>query len=478
MKFIKKLFWPVFYLIIAVVFIIVVRALDSRSLPDLKPWHKLVIEDELLVSKDYQSIDSYLNDEDRYIRDIFAQVADSATGKFNRFNSESNSSPLFNDDNLNASFVIDPGKKHTKGVILLLHGLTDSPYHMRALGEVFKKEGFYVLALRLPGHGTVPSALLDVTWQQWEKATEWGTKRLLEIAHQRGDVPLYMGGFSTGGALILNYSLKAISDNTLKSPKQLFFFSPAIGVSKMGVLSAWHKTLSWMDYFEKFRWLDVLPEYDPAKYNSFSKNAGRQVYLLTIENKNLIDQVIEDSLQNRLPSMIAFQSLADATVIPKDLIEMYQKIGSSKDELFVFDVNRMYSDFMQKSVLNNDPRNIEFEQSDKPVLHMLINNLVYDSIHGPIACGVYEKINTDSLIDVYPNHHGYWPAEFFAMSHVAVPISPDNGAYGAFSIMGKLRVKGERNVLLVSSDDIMRIRYNPFFDLMSREISDFIKRDH
>ena len=477
MKFLKKFIRPLVYFIAAVIFIIVARAWDSRSLPDLRPWHRTSIGKEVLFSKEYKDIDSYLQDEDAYIRNLYAMVADSAKGKFNRFNPKSKAFPLFEDDNLNASFIVDPGVENTKGVILLLHGLSDSPYHMRALAQVFKNEGFYVFALRLPGHGTLPSGLINVTWQQWAKATSWGADRLAEIAKQRGDVPFYMGGFSTGGALVLNYSLKAVNDKKLHQAKKLFLFSPAIGVSKLAKISSWHKSFSWMDYFEKFRWLDVLPEYDPAKYNSFTKNAGRQIYLLTLENKELMDQVAEENKQDQLPAMISFQSLVDATVIAKDLFEMYQEIGTSKDELFVYDINRMYADFMKKEVLHIDPRNIEFTQQDAPKLHMLINNLEFDSIRGPIACGVYEKLENDSLVDVYPNHHSAWPIEFFAMSHVAVPIAPDNRAYGAFSIMGRLTVKGERGVLLVSSDDLMRIRYNPFFDLMSREISDFIKRN-
>ena len=63
MKFLKKLFRPAFYLILAIVFIIVVRALDSESLPDLKAWHRIPVGDELLVSKNYDDIDSYLKDE-------------------------------------------------------------------------------------------------------------------------------------------------------------------------------------------------------------------------------------------------------------------------------------------------------------------------------------------------------------------------------------------------------------------------------
>jgi len=477
MKFLKKLIWPLLYLSAVLLLIFLVRAWNSRSMSDLRPWHRSSIGTEVLFSNNYDDIEHYLSDEDAYIRKLYKQVADSTKGMYNRFNPKSAVYPLLKNDNLNASFVLDPGVKKTKGVILLLHGLSDSPYHMRDLAEVFKNQGFYVLALRLPGHGTLPSGLLNVSWQQWAEAAKWGADRLFEIAKQRGEVPLYMGGFSTGGALALNYSLKSLNDSKLHQVKKLFLFSPAIGVSEFAKVSAWHKLLSWIGYFEKFRWLDILPEYDPAKYNSFTKNAARQVYLLTLENKELMGQILEENKQSELPGIIAFQSLVDATVIPSDLFEMYKNIGTSKDELFVFDVNRVYADFMKNEVLSINPRSIEFPQQDAPVLHMLINNIKLDSIRGPIACGVYAKLENDSLLDVYPEYHTTWPFEFFAISHVAVPIAPDNKAYGANSLLGRLIVKGERKVLLVASDDLMRIRYNPFFDLMSREISDFIKRD-
>jgi alpha-beta hydrolase superfamily lysophospholipase len=475
MNFLQKLIQPAIYLTAAVIFIIIVRAWKSRSMPELYPWHTTSIGKELLVANDYEDIDTYLKDEDAYIRGLFAKVMDSAKGNYNRFNPESKAYPFLGEDNLNASFVYDPGKKNTKGVILLLHGLSDSPYHMRALGKIFKDQGLYVLGLRLPGHGTLPSGLLDIRWQDWVKATEWGANQVHKIAKDRGGLPLYMGGFSTGGSLVLNYTFKAVNNDKLHKPEKLFLFSPAIGVSKMALFAAWHKTLSWMKYFDKYSWLDILPEYDPTKYNSFTKNAGRQIYLLTKENKDLVKRISNDKRQNELPPMIAFQSLVDATVIPKDLLEMYQKIGSAKDELFVYDVNRVYKNFMQKGALKIDPRKINFQQENKPQLHMLINNVKFDSILGPNACGVYKRGNNEELIDVYPEHHEPWPKDFFAMSHVAVPISPLDKVYGNSATLGKMEIHGELDVLFMSSDDFMRIRFNPFFDLMEREVLDFLK---
>ncbi|MGZ8257306.1 MAG: hypothetical protein ACXW1C_05030, partial [Gallionella sp.] len=45
------------------------------------------------------------------------------------------------------------GKNHPyqRGIVLT-HGLTDSPYFMRSLGEFFTAQGFLVMAILLPGH--------------------------------------------------------------------------------------------------------------------------------------------------------------------------------------------------------------------------------------------------------------------------------------------------------------------------------------
>ncbi len=51
--------------------------------------------------------------------------------------------------------------------VLLLHGLTGSPAEMRIFGEVLTEAGFSVLAIRLPGHGTIPEDLERVTAGDW-----------------------------------------------------------------------------------------------------------------------------------------------------------------------------------------------------------------------------------------------------------------------------------------------------------------------
>ena len=77
----------------------------------------------------------------------------------------------------NAPFSLEPTgddiagreKKYRRG-ILLTHGLSDSPYFMHHVARFFQAEGFRVMAVLLPGHGTRPGDLLEVRWQEWARA--------------------------------------------------------------------------------------------------------------------------------------------------------------------------------------------------------------------------------------------------------------------------------------------------------------------
>ena len=71
-----------------------------------------------------------------------------------------------------------PSRRSIRGGALLIHGLTDSPYSMRAIADVLRKHGVYSLALRMPGHGTVPSGLVQATWHDWLAAVRMGVRHV------------------------------------------------------------------------------------------------------------------------------------------------------------------------------------------------------------------------------------------------------------------------------------------------------------
>lgn len=88
----------------------------------------------------------------------------------------------------------------SKGV-LLVHGLGDSPWSFNDLGPVLAAQGFVVRTVLLPGHGTRPEDLLDVDISQWREVVSEQAELL-----QREVEVVYLGGFSTGANLVLEYA--------------------------------------------------------------------------------------------------------------------------------------------------------------------------------------------------------------------------------------------------------------------------------
>lgn len=158
-------------------------------------------------------------------------------------------------------------KPYRRG-ILLTHGLTDSPYHMRHLAAFFQRMGFRVMVVLLPGHGTRPGDLLDVRWQEWQHALHYGADTLAAEVDE-----LYLGGYSAGAALSV---LQSSHDARVRA---LFLFSPAFEIDFRARWANLHQLYS--RFVPKEAWVSVMQDRDLYKYESFCKNAAAQMYALT-----------------------------------------------------------------------------------------------------------------------------------------------------------------------------------------------------
>ncbi len=89
-------------------------------------------------------------------------------------------------------------------VAVLVHGLSDSPQAMRDLAQVYLSQGFTVIGLRLSGHGTSMSDLdKNGTADNWENDVADAMKTAGALGSK-----VSLVGYSTGGALALNYAMK------------------------------------------------------------------------------------------------------------------------------------------------------------------------------------------------------------------------------------------------------------------------------
>ena len=175
--------------------------------PDLKPWHLAELDEEFRASRadELRGLDDYRRLEDR----LFAQLKDEVYEKRpagkedgpSRFEAGSPTDPARLDVNWNRTFEMPA--EEPRGAVLMLHGLLDSPYSMRPLAATLHDEGFWVVGLRIPGHGTAPAGLLDIGWQDLAAAIRLAAADLARKAGR--DRPLFLVGPSLGAALAVEY---------------------------------------------------------------------------------------------------------------------------------------------------------------------------------------------------------------------------------------------------------------------------------
>lgn len=215
-----------------------------------------------------------------------------------------------------AGFPSGQNKTYRRGV-LLTHGLSDSPYFMRHLAAFFQQNGFRVMAILLPGHGTQPGDLLDINWHEWAKAVAYGADRLAEEADE-----IYLAGYSAGGALSVYQSLRDIR------VRGLFLFSPAFRVSPRAAYANLHKFYSWL--FPTGKWVDIKPDLDIYKYESFPKNAAAQMFAM--------DKELEARLQAHEISIPVFAAASedDMTVNSSATIEFVARARNRSSKLVLY----------------------------------------------------------------------------------------------------------------------------------------------
>ncbi len=163
MRFFKQLFYALGYGLFGSLVVLVVGYvyyLDSR--PDLKIWHETLLQGEFAAAqaKDIRDLDAYRALEDRLFEQlqerIISRIEEGEQRQLGRFYNGSRVNPLSFPRNWNRTFELLP--QHPVGGVLLLHGLSDSPYSLRALGQcctgrVFMWWGCACRAMvrRLPG---------------------------------------------------------------------------------------------------------------------------------------------------------------------------------------------------------------------------------------------------------------------------------------------------------------------------------------
>ncbi|MDH5323250.1 MAG: alpha/beta fold hydrolase [Gammaproteobacteria bacterium] len=448
-----------------------VRGLDARKLPDLSIWHTYNPQHEFrahdyphgISLAAYQQLEMQLAAE--LDENIYAVIDDAGSEQLNRYNKQSLVYAGSAGQAWNRSFEIDVPA--ARGGILLLHGASDSPYSMRALAEEFAARGLYVAVFRLPGHGTVPAGLKHARVADWVAIARSG------VAHVATRVgpgkPVYVGGYSAGAAVVLDYALDAATDNALLMPERVLLYSPAIAVTPFARFGDWDEALALLPFFRKLSWISIETEYDPYKYNSFPKNGG---YLSFAFSERVISKLA--SLASRqpesLPPIIAFQSLIDSTVRTDSLVhDLFRKLPANGSELVLFDFNR--AERIQHFVV--DSQRALLDELARDVAANFSYTLVTNRSAETGAVEARTRSAGAAEIAALPLQAS-WPADVYSLSHVAIPFRATDEWYGANGPFSAIARRGDQAILQVPLGRLMRLRYNPFFDYVAERSLAFL----
>jgi len=332
--------------------------------------------------------------------------------------------------NANTPFELRPvgqTNKIKRGA-LLIHGLLDSPFHLRDIGLHLQKEGVLARSVLLPGHGTVPGALLHTHYHQWLQTVRYGIHSLAKEVDQ-----VFLVGESTGASLALSMAARDGVDIT-----GIIVISPALKIrSILSPLAGLHQPFA--KIWPRTAWLHIAKNETKnyAKYKSIPFNAVQQVYTLSQEIKKN-----QSPSQPTCPIFFAL-SQDDQVICPHAIIRFFNQHKNPHSRLLLY-ANPKSNHF-------TDSR-ITVRSSFFP--EMRIVNFSHIAIH----------ISPDN--PYYGKNGSYYDA-----SHVD---EKNNFTYGEF-----LRPDIQLNDLLLklklSRKQYQRLTFNPDFEFLKSAIHQFIK---
>ena len=218
-------------------------------------------------------------------------------------------------------------EERRKNAVVLVHGLTDSPYFMAAIGRYFHEEmGFNVLLPLLQAHGLKkPDGMRGVSVEEWKTNVEFA----IEKAKGMGD-RVSIGGLSTGGTLSV---FQALTNRDIDGA--VYLFSAALDIAgKIGDAKEWLLRTDFanlLDFIDDRTGTDLIGA-NPYRYSRIDKGGARQLSLLIKDVENLLAK-FDPKQQLRLPYFAAHSEF-DKTADIDGVEELLKKGNPQKTKFF------------------------------------------------------------------------------------------------------------------------------------------------
>jgi alpha-beta hydrolase superfamily lysophospholipase len=455
--------------------VLLVRGIGALLDPSLAPWHRYAPPEPEVEAIDAMDWAAWLAAEDAAFAAVAAEVVAPLDRVYrtpeNRYFAGSPLHPAGFATDWNRSFVQAPDGP-PRGAAVLVHGLTDAPFSLRHLAALYREAGFVVVAPRMPGHGTTPAGLAAAVWPEWRATTRLAVREAR--ARAGPDAPLHLVGYSNGGALVTLHALEALEDPALGRPDRLVLISPMIGVTRFAAFAGIAGWPAVLPGFLRAAWFDLVPEFNPFKYNSFPVRAAVQSHRLTVALRAAMARAERDGALAAMPPVLAFQSVVDFTVSTRAVVEgLFARLPANGSALVLADLNRAAT----LAPLLSAASDAELARLLPPPPRAYEVTVVTNAGPGDRAA-VAETTPAGATAARRVALGVDYPADVFSLSHVALPFPVDDGLYGLdpdpaddFGItIGALAARGETGVLSTGPEMFARLHSNPFFDALAARV--------
>lgn len=223
-------------------------------------------------------------------------------------------------------FLVKGGPGGKTGV-LLVHGYMAAPAEVRQLAEYLCRQGFWVYAVRLAGHGTAPEDLSERSWQDWALSVETGYGILSSLCRR-----VIVGGFSAGGGLALEMATR------ISRISGVFAVCPPVRLrNPLSRLAPGMDTLR--KSLEKMKMRGIMKNY----IENHPENPGINYLRNPISGVHQLERLMEGLLDRlqliKIPALV-IQSKGDPVVDPHGSKELFEKIGTTEKDYRLFDFDR------------------------------------------------------------------------------------------------------------------------------------------
>jgi pimeloyl-ACP methyl ester carboxylesterase len=208
--------------------------------------------------------------------------------------------------------------KNTTGrSIVLIHGLTDSPFFLTAIGEYFHTcLGYNVYLPLLQCHGLKdPGGMVGVSLSEWKRNVRFAIRTAQSLG---GRVSL--GGLSAGGALSFYMACREPEVDG-----DLYLFSPALGLygDRFGVVGRLKEIILRLGITRYFDSRRPLVGDHPYRYERVTYNSAEELAVLIRENQRFMAELG----RNNLPPRRIFTAWTECDrVVSLERIEVLEQI--------------------------------------------------------------------------------------------------------------------------------------------------------